>query len=444
MSLFGAINTAISGLTAQSASFGNISEDVANSQTVGFKRVDTSFVDYLTTSTPTNNEPGAVVAHPEYVNNVQGSITQTDNPLGMAIAGQGYFAVSQPIGQANGVPTFNPQQFYTRAGDFSMNASGYLVNSAGQYLNGWAVNSATGIADQNALVPIQVSQSTYNPVATSNVTLAANLPATPTAGTATAASPLSSQITVYDALGTAHTVTLKWSQNAANDWNVQVSVPDSTTGTTDAGTADVQFGALSGHAVPEGTIGQVAVSTTDPGTITSGGYVAGQPATLQFTTNFGSGTQTIQLNLGDYGGTAGVTQYAGNTYSLLGLTQNGVPPGSFSGVTTQANGNVVVNYNNGQTRTIAQIPVVTFNAPNSLQSQNGQSFTATPASGSPLAELASSNGAGNLVTGSVEGSNVNVATEFTGLIVAQQAYSSNAKVVTTANLMLQATLQMIA
>ena len=194
----------------------------------------------------------------------------------------------------------------------------------------------------------------------------------------------------------------------------------------------------------EGTIGQVAVSTADPGTIATGGYVAGQPATLQFTTDFGSGPQTIQLNLGDYGGTAGVTQYAGSTYSLLGLTQDGVPPGSFSGVTTQANGNVVVNYNNGQTRTIAQIPVVTFNAPDALQSQNGQSFTATPSSGSPLAEAASSNGAGNLVTGSVEGSNVDIATEFTGLIVAQQAYSSNAKVVTTADQMLQATLQMIA
>ena len=93
-----------------------------------------------------------------------------------------------------------------------MNATGFLVNSAGQYLNGWAVNPTTGVADQNALVPIQVNQSTYNPVATQNVTLSANLPATPTAGTATTASPLSSQITVYDSLGTAHSVTLNWSQ----------------------------------------------------------------------------------------------------------------------------------------------------------------------------------------------------------------------------------------
>jgi len=444
MSLFSAINTAISGLSAQSTSFGNISEDVANSQTVGFKRVDTSFTDYLTTSTATQNEPGAVVARPDYVNNVQGSITQTDNPLGMAIAGQGFFAVSQSTGAVNNVPTFNPQQYYSRAGDFTMNAQGYLVNSAGQYLNGWTVDPKTNAVDQNALVPIQVSQQTYNPVATSNVTLSANLPATPTSGTATAAAPLSSQITVYDSLGTAHSVDLNWSQNAANGWTVQIGVPDSTTGTTDAGSANVTFGAASGNAVPEGTIGQVAVSGTDPGTVTTGGYVAGQASTLQFTTNFGSGNQTINLNLGNYGGTTGVTQYAGTAYSLLGLTQNGVPPGSFSGVTTQANGDVVVNYNNGQSRTIAQVPLVTFNDPNALQSQNGQSFTATTASGTPLAEVAGTSGAGTLVTGSVEGSNVDIATEFSHLIVAQQAYSSNAKVVTTANTMMQVTLQMVA
>ena len=444
MSLFNAINTAISGLTAQSSAFGNISEDVANSQTTGFKRVDTTFVDYLTTSTPTQNEPGAVVARPEYINDVQGAITQTGNPLGMAVAGQGFFAVSQATSQVNNVPTFNVQQNYTRTGDFRMNATGYLVNSAGQYLNGWSVNSATNAVNQNALIPIQVNQSTYNPVATSNVTLAANLPATPSAGTATSTAPLSSQISVYDALGTAHTVTLNWTQNAANDWSVQVTVPDSKTGTTDAGAAQVRFGSLSGQPVAEGTIGQVAVSTTDPGTVTTAGFTAGQTASLTFTTDFGSGSQAIQLNVGTYGGTLGVTQYAGTEYSLLGLTQDGVPPGSFSGVTAQANGDIIVNYTNGQSRTIAQIPLVTFNNPDALQGQNGQAFTATLGSGTPRAEAAGTNGAGNLVTGSVEGSNVDIATEFSHLIVAQQAYSSNAKVVTTANQMLQATLQMIA
>ena len=95
MSLLGAMNTAISGLTAQSAAFGNISDNVANSQTTGYKQVETSFVDYLTTSTATVNDPGAVVAQPDYLNNVQGTITQINNPLALAIAGQGFFAVSQ-------------------------------------------------------------------------------------------------------------------------------------------------------------------------------------------------------------------------------------------------------------------------------------------------------------------------------------------------------------
>jgi flagellar hook protein FlgE len=438
MSLFGAMNSAISGLTSQSDAFGDISDNVANSQTVGFKRVDTSFVDFLTTSTALRNDPGAVVARPSYVNDVQGTITQTDSPLNLAIAGQGLFAVSQQTGQILGKPTFNPQQFYSRAGDFSLNSQGYLVNSAGQFLNGWTANPVTGVVNQNALAPIQVTQTALNPVATSNVDLSANLPATPAAGTATAAAPISSDITVYDALGTAHNVTLGWSQNATNDWTVSVTAPDATVPAV--GTADVQFGPqVSGNPVPPGTIGQIGAVT---GNITSPGYAAGTAATMSLAVDSGSGPQTVTLNVGAYGGSTGVTQYAGTTYVLQGLSQNGVPPGDYAGVTTQANGNVVVNYNNGQTRTIAQVPLVTFNAPNALQRQNGQSFTATVASGNPLAEQVNTNGAGSLVTSSVESSNVDIATEFSKLIVAQQAYSANTKVVTTANDMLQSTINM--
>ena len=438
MSLFGAMNTAISGLSSQSAAFGNISDDVANSQSVGFKRVDTSFVDYLTTSTATTNDPGAVVAQPDYQNTVQGTITQTNNPLNVAIAGQGFFAVSQQTGQVSGVPTFNPQTFYTRAGDFSLNSQGYLVNSSGQFLNGWAANATTGVISQNTIAPIQVTQSSLNPVATQNVDLSANLPATPASGTGTVANPISSDITVYDALGTAHTVSMSWVQNAQNDWTVSVSAADAATPAV--GTADVQFGSIvSGNPVSAGTIGQIGATT---GSITTTGYSAGAAATMSMVMNFGSGPQTVSLNLGTYGGSTGVTQYAGTSYDLQGLSQDGVPPGSYAGVTMQANGNVVVNYNNGQNKTIAQVPLVTFNNPDALQRQNGQSFTTTTTSGNPLAEQVSTNGAGSLAVSSVESSNVDIATEFSQLIVAQQAYSANTKVVTTANDMLQATLNM--
>jgi len=462
MSLFGAMNTAISGIGAQAAAFGNISDNVANSQTVGFKRVDTAFEDYLTTSTAAINSPGAVVAIPQYVNNEQGAISQTSNPLNIAIAGQGFFAVSQQTGEISGRPTFNPQQFYSRTGNFQMNKDGYLVNSAGQFLNGWPVDQVTGIANQNALAPVQVSQSTYNPVASSAVTLSANLPATPAVNTATLAAPVSSDIDVYDALGTVHTVSLNWVKNADNDWTVSIVAPDAQDTTVvpqtvpptlnpALGAADVQFGSTSGNAVPAGTVGQIAATQqldnsgnpiANAGTVTTSGYAADTPATLSFAVDFGSGSQTITLNLGTYGQTGGVTQYAGNSYQLQGLTQNGVAPGSFSGVVAQANGDIVVNYDNGQTRTIAQVPVVTFNAPDSLQAQNGQAFTATLNSGTPLAEPASTNGAGNLVVSSVEGSNVDIASEFSQLIVAQSAYSANTKVITTAAQMLQQTINM--
>jgi flagellar hook protein FlgE len=440
MSLLGAMNTSISGLTSQAAAFGNISDDIANSQTVGFKRVDTSFIDYLTTSNATQNNSGAVVARPDYVNNVQGTITQTDNPLGLAIAGQGFFAVSQQTGQVNNIPTFNPQQYYTRAGDFQMDKNGYLVNSAGQFLNGWSVNIQTGVVNQNTLAPIQVSQTVYNPVATGNVTISANLPATPTAGTASAASPISSEIDVYDALGSVHTVTLNWVRNAADNWTVEIDAPADING-ADRGSADVTFGT---NGVPSGTVGNVTKNAADPGTITTTANIAGggTAATLGFVCNFGSGNQTITLNVGTYGQTNGITQYAGTEYNLRGLTQDGVPPGAFSSVTTQQNGNIAVNYDNGQSRVIAKVPLITFNAPDKLQRQDGQSFTATLESGTPLAEAASTNGAGNLVTESVESSNVDIATEFSKLIVAQRAYTANTKMVTTADDLLQQTIDM--
>jgi flagellar hook protein FlgE len=205
MSLFGALNTAVSGLGAQSAAFGNISDNVANSQTTGYKAVDTSFIDILTTSSATDNEPGSVSALPSYTNNVQGTISQSSDPLAMAISGQGFFAVSEAAGSSiAGQPNFNPQTYYTQAGDFQLNDNSYLVNGAGQYLQGWTVNPQTDVVNQSTLAPIQITQTQFNPVSTSNIDLSANLPATPAANT-----PVSSQVDVYDSLGNAHTLSVR-------------------------------------------------------------------------------------------------------------------------------------------------------------------------------------------------------------------------------------------
>lgn len=431
MSLFGAMDTAISGLSSQSAAFGNIGDNIANSQTTGFKRVDTSFLDYLTTSTASNNEPGAVVAIPQYVNTVQGTISQTDNPLALAISGQGFFAVSQADGSTAAGPTFSPQPYYTRAGDFQLDKNGYLVNSAGDYLNGWPVQS-NGQVDTNTLAPIQVSEAIYQPVATSNVTLSANLPpaGNPDPTNPAVQDPITSNVSVYDAQGQTHQLTLSFTSAGANSNNWTVAVTDSTGATI--GTGTLTFAA-------DGTL----ASVTQGGTTTS---TKGAPGTLTLNTTYpaaGGGTQTIALNLGTIGGTGGMTQFAGSGYTLRGISQDGVPPGNFSSLTMQSNGNVVVNYDNGQTRTIAQVPLATFAAPDALQRQNGAAFTATIASGPALAQAAGTNGAGSLVTSSIEQSNVDIATEFSQLIVAQEAYSANAKTVTTADTMMQATINMV-
>jgi flagellar hook protein FlgE len=433
MSLLGAMNTAISGLNGQSAAFSNISDNVANSQTVGYKEVDTAFINYLSVSNATENQSSSVVTIPQYQNNVQGTLAQTSNPLGMAISGQGFFPVSAATSTSGGQTTFSTTPAYTRAGDFQLNAQGYLVNSAGNYLNGWPVNSQTGVVNTNSLAPIQVTQTIYNPVPTSTISLSANLPATPSSTT-----PVSSQVTVYDALGTPHTVTLDWTQNSTNDWTVSIDAPDDVS-TPNEGTADVQFGATSGNGVAAGTVGALGAAT---GNVTTTSYASGGAANISFTANFGQGPQAITINLGNFGSSTGLTQYAGSTYTLNGISQDGVPPGSYSSITSAASGDISVNYSNGQSRVIAQVPVVTFASPDQLQSQNGQAYTTTSNSGNPIANPAGSNGAGTLVVGSIEQSNVDIAQQFSALIVAQEAYSANTKVITTADQLMQSTINM--
>jgi flagellar hook protein FlgE len=429
MSLFGAMNTAISGLTAQSAAFGNIGDNVANSQTVGFKRIDTTFQDYLTTSSASTNQPGAVVSRPDYANTVQGTVTQTDNPLDLAIAGQGFFVVSRPVGEDRNNPIFRVQQDYTRAGDFAMNKNGYIVNGSGDYLNAWLTDPSTGLLDTTAARPIVIGQAGYSPVATGNATLSANLPASPD-GT-----PIKAQMPITDALGRSQTLDMSWTPAAANVWTLTISQGGST---TPLGTATIAFGTVGNPAAPQGTVGS-AVGT---GGITGSTFAEGAACTLKIAADFGAGPQPITLNLGHFGKSDGLTQFAGTTYSPRALTQDGVAPGSFNGVTMRPNGDVVINYDNGQSRVAGRVPIVTFANPDGLQRENGQAFSATRDSGAPQIIQAGSNGAGQLVANAVEGSNVDIAKEFTKLIVAQRAYSANTKLVTTADELLQSTLDM--
>jgi flagellar hook protein FlgE len=464
MSIQGALNTAVSGLGAQSAAFSNISDNVANSQTVGFKGVDTAFSDYLTTSSATVNDPGTVVAAPQYTNTVQGTITQSTNSLALAVSGQGFFDVSQSTGtNTSGATVFGTQQYFTRDGDFQVNSSGYLTNDANQYLNGYVTNAA-GVLNKSAVVPIQVSQTVYQPVATQTMTMAANLPAglvstVTESGTGVVTAMYDSsgnqlpaiqpETQVYDSQGTAHTIQYTWAPQpstaatgstitsgvTANTWVVD-AVLDPTTSNTDLGSVVATFGSNGTLQTITNPSGGTAAAPS-VGTSTTAGTV-----TYNTGLSTATGTQNITLSLGNFGATNGVTQFSASSFTLRGLSQDGVPPGSFTGISTESSGNIYANYDNGQTRLIAQVPLATFANADALQSQNGSSYTATLQSGNPTLQDAATNGAGKLVTSSVESSNVDIATEFTKLIVAQQAYTANTKVVTTADQLMQSTINM--
>ena len=170
------------------------------------------------------------------------------------------------------------------------------------------------------------------------------------------------------------------------------------------------------------------------------GYIDALDAS--FTDDFGQGAQTITMNLGTFGLPNGITQYSGTALTLRNITQDGTAPGAYAGIAIANNGNVSVNYTNGQSRVVAQVPLVGFDNPNGLQQVNGQAYAATDLSGIGQATAAGKNGTGLLTVGSTEASNVDIATEFSKLIVAQRAYSANTKIVTTADQMLQDTINM--
>jgi len=234
---------------------------------------------------------------------------------------------------------------------------------------------------------------------------------------------MATQITVYDAAGATHTLTFSWTQPSSpgNPWTLSVSAD----GNPPFATATVGFNS-------NGTIASI-----------NGAGTAGQPANLTLTPNLGTGPQPITLNLGTFGQSNGVTQFAGTSYNLVSVTQDGVPPGSFTSVSINTAGQIITNYSNGQTRVIAQIPLVTFNNPNALQRQNGQAYLDTAQAGAAKFSNPNANGAGGLVTGAVESSNVDIATEFTNLIIAQQAYSANAKTITATDSLMQTTINLI-
>jgi flagellar hook protein FlgE len=438
MSLYSSMNTALSGMSAQSRALGHISDNVANSQTVGFKRTDTNFVSYISESNTEVHRPGTVLARPDFTNQVQGTIEQVENPLAMAISGQGFFTAALPVGtNSDGTKNFDARNFYTRAGDFNRDREGYMVNGSGYVLQGWPVTD--GVVDKTQLTPIQVKEDVFTPTPTQELDFTGNL----RAGGAT---NQSTSIQVIDTLGRSRPLTLTFAPSASpidNTWTLSINSPDAVPPAL--GSINILFGQDPTGVANDQPDGTLAQFTTPTGTLTGSAAATGSPATVNFQADFGQGLQTMVLNLGSFGVSGGLTQFASGGASGLSVNsfeQDGIPLGSFSSVTTQKNGDVRINYDNGQSRIVARVPVTVFKDADKLEHLDGQAFLRTTESGEARVVESGEDGAGLFSTRAVERSNVDIATEFSKLILAQRAYSANTKIVTTVDELLQETLNM--
>lgn len=421
MSIFGGMRSAVTGLAAQSQALGMIADNIANVSTVGYKRTSAQFSTLVTvSSTQSSHSPGGVSSNVMRGIDQQGLLEASTSSTDIAISGDGFFVV-------NDSPNGSGNVYFTRAGSFRPDKDGNLVNTAGYYLTGWPVRNGV-VAQTNVLSAfdvINVGNLTAQPQETTTVDVGANLSAE-----AVATDTYDLAVQLFDQQGVSHTMTMTFTKTATPfQWTV--------TGTLDSGVFD--DGATGAASTTLGTVTFNPDGTVD--TIAAGANTTLSGDDIVFTADYDGDTGTaadqvaVTLNLGTLGAADGLTNFAGaNTPNFV--DQDGRQFGSLTGVTIGEDGTVTVQFDNGVSRDVYQVPLVTFNNPNGLAEKTGNIFVETTFSGTPTAHAANSGGAGVIAPSALESSTVDIADEFTRMIVTQRAFSANTRVITTADEML--------
>ena len=473
MSISSAMLAGVSGLTANSSALASISNNIANVNTVGYKRQNTQFQDLVTSQNGVRGvyTAGGVQAVTRQMVDQAGERQQTTSPTDLAIAGQGFFVVTtDPTGNS----ATSPRSF-TRAGSFTPDKLGYLQNSAGLYLQGWLADAngdiSTDPSDINKLQTINVNSLAGAAGSSNSMSINANLNASqsvsaaagdprstpPGAGsTYDATTPAGSMatydpragtgtkpdftipLTVIDSQGGRHSIEMRLLKSAtANQWNYEVVSTDGAI-TSGAGLHDGQItkGVIaftpSGQLDPSATTG--FPDPADPVLTIGGSDAAPGAGEAAWNTNLGIAGQKIGLQLGKAPG--GLTQYASDSI-VTSTTDNGVVYGNLSSVDVDENGFVSAKYDNGVIRKIAQVAIATFPNPDGLHAISGDAWQVSLQSGTYNLKEPGTGGAGDISPSSLENSTVDLSTEFTGLIITQRAYSASSKIITTADQMLQ-------
>ncbi|WEJ34818.1 flagellar hook-basal body complex protein [Devosia sp. SD17-2] len=454
MGIFGALQSAVSGLKAQSHAMENISGNIANSQTIGYKRIDTSFVDLLADAPVKQQVAGAVSAFSRSMNTLRGDIQNADTQTYMALNGNGFFVTEKADG--------SPGTFYTRRGDFDIDRNGFLVNGAGYRLTG--LDMENGVVTGSVAKPIQIDNSFLKASASKKINYQLNLPKVPktsdydgsdpatallkpasfadaptagvgpdfiAGGTESAAftgqSISGGGLTLYTATGEPVNVQMRWAKT------------DNTAG---AEKWELYYASDSAPAAPAAWT-KLAIYAYDQGeltTVTSAAGGAPVPVGTSLTHNISVNNTALGAVLFDHG-LKGMTQFADNSgmATTTTLKQDGYGAGEFISVGISDDGRVVASYTNGETREVSQIVTASFSNANALRRGDGGAYTASTESGEPIIDQSGQ----GIVGSSTEASNTDISEEFTKLIVTQQAYSANTKIVTAADEMLREALSMI-
>jgi flagellar hook protein FlgE len=394
------LNTAVSGMLANSNWLSNISQNVANSNTTGYKNLDTDFT-ALVDQSPGQTSAGAGVSSSTMsMNALQGQVEGTSTTTDLAVQGAGYFVVSNASGDT----------FLTRNGSFVPDASGNLVNSAGYYLMGASTLGAATSPSINSISQLQkvnVDGAADSAVPSTAASMVANLPstATPVAtadlpSTNSANSQYTDETTMvaYDNLGGAHTLNVYFTNTGANTW--QVTVYDN-------------GAAASGGGFPYSS-GPLATQTLDFNP-TNGALASGSPLSIPV-----PGGQSLSLNLSQ------TTQLAAD-FAVNSAPINGSAPGTMSGVAIDANGVMSFQYTNGSSQNAYEIPLANVPSPDNLTASVGGAYQTTNASGPLQLGAANSGGLGSINSSSLEESTVDLATELTDMVQAQSSYEANSK-----------------
>jgi flagellar hook protein FlgE len=415
-------NIALSGLNAAQKDLDVTSNNIANVNTTGFKESRAEFVDVYATSLLSSGKTkvGDGVLTADVAQQFsQGSIAFTTNSLDLAITGNGFFATVPAIDSL--------ETSYTRAGEYKLNDSNFVVNSAGEYLLAFDVNSdgsSSSVALSTA-TPLQIPTSSGSPTPTSEVDIKMNLPAGDDIPSFTfdpddsLTYNNSTSVTIYDSLGDSHVMTYYFVKTAANEWDMHAAVDDQL--------VDIPGGVdLDGDSINNATL-----------SFNSSGDFTGQVPTTITTAALGaailsngaeaSQTVTIDFNLDTVGPNANEpTQFASN-FEVTSLEQNGLAVGRLTGIDIGADGLVEATYSNGTAEPLARIALVNFANEQGLTQIGGTSWKESISSGEAIAGEAGSGTFGTINSSALEQSNVNLTTELIDLISAQRNFQANSR-----------------